>query len=226
MQRHGHRTNIACAVLILLTALGLTGASFALAIRPGPAAYMTPLPPRDPPDSPSVGYFIHDQASDGFYTYGNGCNFRLNRGGVTVIFPADVAYLEFLDANPDVRVVGRRQAQASASVYIGNDPAQWRRQAPMYSEIVYEALYPGIDLVVGLEDGQLRSEFRVQPEAQLSDIRIRSTGDASLSIEQEVLELGLALGSFLHERVSTGYQEVDHQRREVSVVFELLDEHT
>jgi hypothetical protein len=226
MQRHKRRTSFVCAFIVLGTALCLIGVSFATAIGPIPASALTPLPPQDSRAPALVGYFIHDPASDSFYTFGNGCNYRLKAEGVTLIFPFDIAHLQFLDTNPHVQVVGRNRVQARAYVFVGNDPAQWRREAPMYSEVVYEALYPGIDLVLALEKGQLRSEFRVHPGADVSSIRIRSTGEVSLSVDQGLIELSTASGGSLREQVSGGYQETDGQRRDVSVVFQLLDEHT
>ena len=39
---------------------------------------------------------------------------------------------------------------------------------PMVTEVIYQSLYPGIDLIYTLQDGQLKSEFHIQPHTGLA----------------------------------------------------------
>ncbi len=50
--------------------------------------------------------------------------------------------LDFLDANPGVRPVGRDQTEAIISYFKGS-PEEWQTGLPTYAEVVYPDLWPG-----------------------------------------------------------------------------------
>ena len=226
MRKYNHLNGFWLFIPIILIALCFSGISLAATYRLVPTTEPVSIPFLKNAASPSLGYFIYDEGTDSFHTYGSAYNFRLKSEALSISLPSDAAELQFLGANPNVHLVGRNLAVAKANVFIGNDPTQWRHQAPMYTEVVYQALYPGIDLVCTLENGQLKSEFQIHPGADPGDIRLRATGAVLLSLEQDLLALELASGDLLHEHVYRGYQDIGAQRHEVPVAFRLLDENT
>jgi len=70
-----------------------------------------------------------------------------------------------------------------SSFYIGNEPARWLRGVASHSEVVYEGLYPGIDLRFLFNDGALKYEFVVAAGADADAIRLRYEGVESLSVD-------------------------------------------
>ena len=65
---------------------------------------------------------------------------------------------------------------------IGGNPANWRTKLPTYGEVVYRRLWPGIDLHLRGEDGQLKYEFHLAPGADASRIRLAYRGQERLSL--------------------------------------------
>jgi hypothetical protein len=70
------------------------------------------------------------------------------RRGVTI-------KLAFLKANPEPRLEPFNRLDTRISFFTGNDPALWHSDVPVWGGVRYIELYPGIDLVVTGENGQL-----------------------------------------------------------------------
>lgn len=213
-------------VFVLLATLLFASASLAWSAGSPPESAAASAMPLENPDVRASGYFVYDQRNNTFHTYGSQYNFRLQPQRVTLILPNTHFDMQFLGANPDVRISGQEPAQAKANYFIGNDPAQWRRQAPMYSKVVYHTLYPGIDLIYTLEGGRLKSEFHIAPGAAPDHIRIQYTDQAALSLRDNTLDIRLPSGETLHEHIPSAYQDIDGQRQTIDVVFRLLDDAT
>jgi hypothetical protein len=83
---------------------------------------------------------------------------------------------------------------------------------PLYREIVYRDLYPGIDMVYGVAGRGLKSEFRVAAGAHPAAIRVRYSGTGKLSIAEDG-SLAIPLGAApLREEAPTIYQEIEGKR--------------
>ena len=54
--------------------------------------------------------------------------------------------LHFSGANPDVEIAGTGDTGGHANFFTGQTPDHWRTALPMFSEIRYRDLYPGIEL--------------------------------------------------------------------------------
>ena len=57
--------------------------------------------------------------------------------------------LSFVGANPQPALEPSAPVETNVSYFLGNDPAQWRPEVPVYGSVRYDELYPGIDLVLG-----------------------------------------------------------------------------
>ena len=55
--------------------------------------------------------------------------------------------MELVGANRDRRITGTEQLPGYVNYFIGQDPAQWRRNVPTYARVRYTRVYPGVDLV-------------------------------------------------------------------------------
>ncbi len=90
---------------------------------------------------------------------------------------------------------GRQAVAFPAHFFLGSDAVRWRTHVPVYSELVYEALYDGIDLVFRSEGGGLKYDFRVQPGANSSRIAMRFEGVDDLALKPRALVLRTAAGT-------------------------------
>ncbi|MFQ6009213.1 MAG: SBBP repeat-containing protein, partial [Candidatus Zixiibacteriota bacterium] len=90
---------------------------------------------------------------------------------------------DFVGSNPTPRVVGEGLLDYKCNYFLGNDPAKWRTDVPNYSAIVYQDIYPGIDLKYYGSGKQMEYDFIVSPGADFSQIRIQYEGVKSLSVD-------------------------------------------
>jgi hypothetical protein len=90
----------------------------------------------------------------------------------------------FVGSNPAPRIVGEGLLAYKCNYFLGNDPSRWRSDVPNYRAIVYEDIYPGIDLKYYGNNRQMEYDFIVRPGADFSRIRIRYEGVKSLSVNE------------------------------------------
>ncbi|WP_332450381.1 DUF7948 domain-containing protein [Methanoculleus sp.] len=89
----------------------------------------------------------------------------------------DVIRQSFAGASPDTHLAARGPRPGVMNYYVGNDSSKWPNGIPIYSGVVYEDLYPGIDLMYTEENGRLKREFRVSPGADPSRIELLYEGE-------------------------------------------------
>lgn len=103
--------------------------------------------------------------------------------------------LRFVGARSGVRLEGERPLPGRVNYLTGRDQAKWRTDLPTYGEVVYRGLWPGIDLRVRGEDGQLKYEFHLDPGARVEDIELAYAGSEGLSVGLKgELRIDTALG--------------------------------
>jgi hypothetical protein len=65
----------------------------------------------------------------------------------------------FVGSNPQATVRGEGLIEYKCNYFLGNDPTKWRTDVPNYSAIVYEDIYPGIDLKYYGQDGKMKYDY-------------------------------------------------------------------
>jgi hypothetical protein len=55
--------------------------------------------------------------------------------------------LGLVGANPQASIVGQDRLPGEVNYLIGNDPRQWHTHVPTYAQVVFQNVYPGIDMV-------------------------------------------------------------------------------
>jgi len=90
----------------------------------------------------------------------------------------------FVGSNPNPRMVGEEMLEYKCNYFLGNDPAKWRTDVPNYSVVIYEDIYPGIDLKYYGNGKQMEYDFIVSPGADPSQIEVRYEGANSVSVNE------------------------------------------
>lgn len=152
---------------------------------------------------------------------GNPGEIQIRTGGATFMRPSDrkpesspplVIKTTFVGANPTPSVIGDNLLDHRCNYFIGNDPTKWRTGVTNYGAIVYEDLYPGVDLKFYGNGNQMKYDFIVSPGEDYSQIRVRYEGANSLSIDAQGHLVVQTDGDALTEHKPTIYQ-VDGDRR-------------
>ncbi|MDX9953364.1 MAG: SBBP repeat-containing protein [Anaerolineae bacterium] len=128
--------------------------------------------------------------------------------------------LDFIGANPDVRPVGEKKAETVFSYFRGSQD-EWCTGLPSYQRLVYQDLWPGIDLVYYGTKGQLKYEFVVHPGADPAQIQLAYRGATGVVPQSDGrLEVATPVGNF-HDGVPFAYQDIGGQRFPVAMNYRL-----
>ena len=104
-----------------------------------------------------------------------------------------VLRLKLSGANEDPQVAGLDQLPGTSNYFIGNDSTKWRTDVPLFSQVYYAAIYPGIDLRYHGNQGQLEYDFIVAPGADSRVIKLNFDGADRIAISDKGdLLLGVA----------------------------------
>ena len=133
-----------------------------------------------------------------------------------------VVKLDFVGANPDVEPLGQDPTDAVVSYFKG-PREDWNVGLPIYTSLVYEDLWPGIDLVYRGTVSRLKYTFLVHPGADPAQIRLAYRGAAVSLNEAGQLQVTTPVGGFEGEK-PYAYQEYDGQREEVAAAYVLEGE--
>ncbi|MBN1992537.1 MAG: SBBP repeat-containing protein [Anaerolineae bacterium] len=130
--------------------------------------------------------------------------------------------LTFMEANPHPRLEPFNRQNTRVSYFLGNNPAQWQADVPVWGGVRYIDLYPGLDWEVTGENGRLVQRLIVRqddldnPEnldALLQQIRLEVAGANHIAVDnQGLLHLDTAVGEValpLLEVVTADEQAVD-----------------
>ncbi len=102
--------------------------------------------------------------------------------------------LSFVNANPNPIIEPYNRLETDTSYFIGSDPASWRAAVPVWGGVRYKDLYPGLDLEVTSENGEVIQRLAAQAGTtpDLAAVRLRIEGADRLSLEGGLLRLTAA----------------------------------
>lgn len=129
----------------------------------------------------------------------------------------------FVDSNPVTKVKGEGKLNSRCNYFYGQDRSKWITKVPNYISLIYEDIYPGIDLKYYGKNGVLKYDFIVSPGADYTNIRIRYEGIEGMRISDSGdLEIRTAFGN-LNEKSPRIYQEIDGTKQMVGGGFKLIE---
>jgi uncharacterized protein (TIGR03437 family) len=136
--------------------------------------------------------------------------------------PDSVIRLRLVGANPSPQVSGVEPLSGRANYLLGNDPAQWSTDVPVYAKVKYEDLYPGVDLVYYGNPQELEYDFIVAPGADPAQIEMDIAGAEQLRVDSAGELVLAASGKEVRFRRPVIYQETERGRREIAGGYALL----
>ncbi len=93
----------------------------------------------------------------------------------------------FAGSSPGVRLQANGERIEQRNFFLDNDPAHWAAAVPAFSEIVYQDIYPGINVRLFAQNGSLKYEFVVAPQADPNQIRLHYRGMDRVSLDNGFL---------------------------------------
>jgi hypothetical protein len=136
-------------------------------------------------------------------------------------FKAMAFTLKPIGGNKDVEIVPKEKLPGKVNYLLGRDRTKWHTGIPTYREIVYQELYPGIDLKIYGTNNQMEYDFVVSPEADPAAIKMSFQGTEGLRIDEEGnLVIKTPICELTHLNPIT-YQEIDGKRVPVESGFKV-----
>jgi hypothetical protein len=134
---------------------------------------------------------------------------------------ADIAKLTFQGGDPKPEVIAEGIQGGKANYLIGRDPGKWRTQIPTYQAVIYQEIYPGIDIKFYGNNRQMEYDILVEPKADPSKIALAYEGIENLRVtETGDLEIVLKEGNILQKRPVV-YQEIGGKKISVAGDFKI-----
>jgi hypothetical protein len=142
--------------------------------------------------------------------------------------PGGSVTLAFEGAQPGAAIEGLGEPIAHFHFYLGADPAGWRADVPAYAGVRWRGLYPGVEVLVREQAGELEYDLLLAPEAELEDIVLCCEGtgvDGGLELGADgSLLLATRAGALRQGAPRTFELASDGSRRPLVSRFRLLDE--
>jgi Tol biopolymer transport system component len=136
-----------------------------------------------------------------------------------------VLRMSLLGSNPTPRLAALDALPGSVNYLRGNDPAGWRTAIPMFARVMYEQVYPGIDMVLYGNQRHLEYDFVVAPGAEPTRIGLSFAGADDLTLSSNGdLVISTAAGDVWQPRPVV-YQEVEGVRHPVAARYSLDGAH-
>jgi hypothetical protein len=163
-----------------------------------------------------VAYYVQGRDKTLFFTP-SGITYRLKGEG-----RGWVVKLEFVGADPDVVPRGEDRQPAVFSYFNGPEE-DWKTGLRTFSKVVYEDLWPGIDLVYHGSVNRLKYDFLVKPGADPGRIRLQYRGAAAFEVtDSGGLRVATPAGDF-EDEPPVAWQEIGGERVAVETAFRLSD---
>ena len=101
----------------------------------------------------------------------------------------------------------------SFNFFLGNNPRKWASNARGFNSVLYQNLYPGVDMRVYFQDGHLKYDLLAHQAKFLKEVRWEYEGLAKTEIRNQNLLLHTALG-LVEESIPLAYQETETGKKQ------------
>jgi murein DD-endopeptidase MepM/ murein hydrolase activator NlpD len=102
--------------------------------------------------------------------------------------------LSFVGANPHPILEPFDRLDTHVSYFVGDDPEGWHADVPVWGGARYKGLYPGIDLEITGNNGQVVQRLVAGEGAALDAVRLRVEGADEIALDGDHLRLTTAVG--------------------------------
>jgi len=111
------------------------------------------------------------------------------------------------------RLEPMHQAGHTNNYFLGNDPQRWQSNVPLFEEVAYRGIWPGVDMRMYLHDGHFKYDILLVPGADARAIGLRYDGLNDLRIDdQGRLVFKTSVGEVVEEAPVAWYGDAPAER--------------
>ncbi len=135
--------------------------------------------------------------------------------------------IEWRNGQAALRMTGENPIHARIDHFGGAERSRWKtgNSNGRFSQVRYEQIYKGIDLVFHPQGSQLEHDFVVAPGVDPAQIALRVTGATNLTLESDGSLAILAGKSEIRQSKPVAYQNVHGKRIEVAASYKVSSAH-
>ena len=112
------------------------------------------------------------------------------------------------------------QAGHANNYFLGNDPQRWQSNVPLFEEVAYRGIWPGVDMRMYLHAGHFKYDILLAPGADARAIGLRYDGLTDLRIDgQGRLVFKTSVGEVVEEAPVAWYGDAPSERVECRYVL-------
>src|SRR5215208_5643698 len=162
-----------------------------------------------------------------YYAQGAGYDFFFTKEGAMLSFTdgkergGHALALDFRGADPDATLEAQERLSGKVNYLVGDDPNKWQQGLPTHAELLYGGLWPGIDMAVRGDRGNLKYEFHLKPGASVEDVRLGYRGAEGLSVGAGGELLVRTSQGVLKDAAPVSYQLIGGERVAVKSRYKL-----
>ncbi|MCX6351685.1 MAG: SBBP repeat-containing protein [Bacteroidetes bacterium] len=124
-------------------------------------------------------------------------------------------YVDFAGANSNPKTTEKNPSTEFYNYYLGKDESHWAAGVHAYSNIKYQGIYEGINLITDAEDEALKFTWEVAPKISPKKIILRIKGaDKMLIAENGDLKITTSLGEVI-EQTPVAWQYIKGKKKMV-----------
>jgi hypothetical protein len=136
----------------------------------------------------------------------------------------NITRLKFLQANADPVIKPLQLTDYRVNYFIGEDKSKWVSNISASKAVLYENLYPGIDLKVYGKEKEIEYDWIAAPQAEPGIIMFTVQGDKDAVLDDSGnLVMHTRFGEIKHSKPHA-YQIIDKEKITVTVNFRQIDE--
>jgi len=152
----------------------------------------------------------------------SGAEMLLAANEAALKFARALVTFRFAGANSSPKITGMDQLTERRNFLLGNDRSKWHTDVPTFRRVVYDELYPGIDLSFYGNQKQIEYDFEVAPGADPSAIRLAFDRGVHPGISAKGDLVLKTKGVELIQRKPIVHQTINGQRRTIAGSYQLL----
>ena len=130
--------------------------------------------------------------------------------------------VQFANSNLNPQIIKEKPQPGTNNFYLGNDPSKWGSDCKIYGAAVYKNVYPGVDVRYYGDNGRLKYDILVQPNADLSKLALDYTGVENMEIKNGDLYIKTSVAT-TRELYPYTYQIVNGQRQQIGCRYKLYN---
>jgi len=131
--------------------------------------------------------------------------------------------VSFEGAAKDPKIQASKEQSWYYNYFLGKDPSRWHSNIHPAMALDYKELYPGIDMHVASQSGNLKYEFILTPGTDPSTIQLKYDGLTSMRLKDKNLVLSTSVGEVQELRPVAFQYANDGERVEVTCNYHLSD---